>query len=476
MSVIDGVLSKVVPPEPLIIFAQGWPSFLISALAMDLPIAGAFFPASFHCYFDKTKSGDLTWYEPDDFKPSEYKGIVLASGSMEFIHHVHRRCKPTSAVFCVERRLRGLHFRQIQHFHSEAKRDLISMGYSPFVAQHADFGGATSAAHVLAFSPSLLGDTGLCMSSMESPRSIAHYLNAATRGSFGLWIDSPPDEPSLRSDKPLWLDKSLLVYTLKKGDLAVLKSARKRCSNVLRPEGILPIFSPGALIACPSVFGPPNTRCLRPISLPEALRIFSIPSFMDEAILGRAAPGLVKSHLPFEDAISPDIVASLFRQLWEIRDGGVEVFVWKSEVSDPQLLSPSDDLKVDGEGQVEAQVEQEVVEVEGWSAESGTMTIVVENDFPSKSDHVAPVNEEEDATVVTSNLSGKKTEGADVEEHAGDREECLSDLPVASMGFEPVTAAPSSTLLPSYAAPQESLDSASKDLKVSKAVKPDEAP
>eukprot|EP00984_Skeletonema_dohrnii_P021366 scaffold10651_cov50-Skeletonema_dohrnii-CCMP3373.AAC.1 len=196
---------------------------------------------------------------------------------------------------------------------------------------------------------------------------------------------------------------------------------------------------------------------------------------MDDAILGRAAPGLVKSHLPFEDAISPDIVASLFRQLWEIRDEGVEVVVWKSEVSDPQL-SPSDDLKVDGEGQVEAKVEQEVVEVEGWSAESGTMTIVVENDSPSKSDYVAPVNEEEDdATVVTSNLSGKKTEGADVEEHAGDRE-CLSDLPVASMGFEPVTAAPSSTLLPSYAAPQESLDSASKDLKVSKAVKPDEAP
>lgn len=280
---INGVLSAVVPPEPLIIIAQGWPSFLIPALAMDLPIAGAFFPASFHCYFDKTKSGDLTWYEPDDFKPSQYKGIVLASGSMEFLTHVHRCYKPTSAIFCVERSFRGLGFKVVQHFHSQVKKDLISMGYEPFVARHIDFGGATSAAHVLAFTPSLLGDTDLCMSSMEGPRSIGHYLNAATKGRFGSWIDSPPCDLPTPPGKPSWLDESFVVYTMKKGDLAAKKKGMKHCSSVLRPEGVLPISSPGAFVACPSVFGPPNTRCLRPISLSEALRIFSIPSFMDEA-------------------------------------------------------------------------------------------------------------------------------------------------------------------------------------------------
>ena len=376
MSVFDGVLSKVVPPEPLIIIAQGWPSFLVSALAMDLPIAGAFFPASLHCYFDKTKSGELTWYVPSDFNPSRYEGIILASGSMEFLRHVHRCFKPTSAIFCVERNCRELNFRQQQHLASQAGRDLVAMGYSSFVARHLDFGGATSAAHVLAFSPSLLGDTVLSMSSMDGPRSIGHYLNAATRGRFGAWIDSPPDVPTSRPIKPLWLDESAVVYTLREGDLAVPRRALKRCLKVLRPEGVLPITSPGARVACPSVFGPPNTRCLRPLSLPEALRIFSIPSFMDGLILERAAPGLVESKLPFEDAISPDIVASLFRQLWEISEEGLEEVGMKSEAaSDPQF---SEILAAEDE--VENEVE---VEVEGCSDETGTMTIAIENDCSS---------------------------------------------------------------------------------------------
>lgn len=320
---IDGTLLRVVPPEPLVIIAQGWPSFLISALAMGLPIAGAFFPASLHRYFNKTKSGELTWYDLDDFKPSEYKdnGILVASGSMDFLRHIHRRCNPTLGILCVERKCRGEQFRRLQRDNLLALKDLTALGYSSVTAQHACFGGCTRASHVVGLSPALLGNVTLNLAPMEIPRSISHYLNAATKGHYGVWIDRPPDEPYLHPIRSFWLDEARLVYTAKRGDVVAPRPV-KRGTRVLRPEGLLPITSPGALVACPSVFGPPNTSCLRSISLPEALRIFSIPSFMDEVLLESLEPIQVKSHLPFEDVVSPDIAASIFRQLWEISDVG----------------------------------------------------------------------------------------------------------------------------------------------------------
>lgn len=69
---------------------------------------------------------------------------------------------------------------------------------------------------------------------------------------------------------------------------------------------------------------------------------------MDSSFASDLAPGIVGSRLPFEDAVSPDIVASVFRQLWEISDGGNEVDNESCE-DDPQLNLSASDIEVEDE-------------------------------------------------------------------------------------------------------------------------------
>ena len=267
---IDGVLGRVVSPEPLTILAQGWPSFLISALAMELPIAGAYFPASFHHYFDKTKSGDLTWYTPDDFKPSLINGTFLASGSLSYLKCIYQQCQPASAILCVEHKLRGQNPRGLHRLHHEARVAFSDMGLHAFVFQHAAFGGDTSASHVIGFSSSLLDlvDGQIDLKPREVPRALSHFLNSATRDTPARckWIDVPSNKSLYPTSKVSWLDKECLLYS-KDGSPSHLK--RQKWKSVLDCNGLLPAHDPGSVVATPSVFGPPNKLCVRPVTVPE---------------------------------------------------------------------------------------------------------------------------------------------------------------------------------------------------------------
>ena len=60
MSVIRGSLRPLRPPQPLLIVAQQWPSWLVVAQAFDLPIAGAYFPPTLHRYFKPKRQ--FPWY------------------------------------------------------------------------------------------------------------------------------------------------------------------------------------------------------------------------------------------------------------------------------------------------------------------------------------------------------------------------------------------------------------------------------
>lgn len=514
---IDGVLLQVVPPEPLIIIAQGWPSFLISALAMKLPIAGAYFPASFHEYFDKTKSRDLTWYTPDDLKPSLIGGTLLVSGSLSFLQYIARRCQPTSAIFCLEFRLRGTNRHAIQRHHADAKAALSSMGFTPFTFLHASFGGSTSASHVLGFSASLLSDRQINLSPVEVPRSISHFLNAASQGQFSKWITVPTEDSFTTESKVSWLDPDSLSYSTPRGDLTDSRLGQ-RWKQVLDCEGLLPMYDPGSLVATPSVFGPPNKWCVRSITVLEALRIFSIPAFMDSSFENTLDPGIVRKRLPFEDAVSPDIIASIFRQLWEVSDVGVNEVSFKSAEADPQLnlqdelcpsvpassvsealpdraeevvslctegtpvssLTASRDERVEVED-VEAGLlgtnamhDKSVitvadVELVGAESAPGGTSDEAEKDPLTISDQTG----HDDDTVVTNNLSVRKL----VEQEQTTEEEEKDEASDTNMSDSDETSVSSSPLLlhPSFAAPSSSLQSASNALNISKAVKADDA-
>ena len=69
--------------------AQNWPSSLISALALGLPVLGGFFPPKLHGFFNLSKANLDHWYSFLDFHHPIHAGTMyLLSGDVEFLRHV----------------------------------------------------------------------------------------------------------------------------------------------------------------------------------------------------------------------------------------------------------------------------------------------------------------------------------------------------------------------------------------------------
>lgn len=88
----------------------------------------------------------------------------------------------------------------------------------------------------------------------------------------------------------------------------------------LRSDGLLNVSCPSVSVIGRSVFKP-NKFVTRRLTQGELLRIFDIPMALDEALCAQQwAPS---QALPFESAVSPAILASIFRHVWGYV-GGVE--------------------------------------------------------------------------------------------------------------------------------------------------------
>eukprot|EP00986_Skeletonema_menzelii_P013615 scaffold8081_cov83-Skeletonema_menzelii.AAC.2 len=169
---------------------------------------------------------------------------------------------------------------------------------SPAYRTHADFGGATSAGHVFGFGSNISASAppippNVC-------RGLAHFMSVSLEGNF----PSHPPPPPLASLPPHGV-----CYVDSSGAL-------------LRREGLLPCTKPDALILCPSVFSPQG-YVVRKLSVAEALRVYSIPSSYDSALL--SAFSTTANPLPFESSASPDILTSIAHHLWGVGcEGGAE--------------------------------------------------------------------------------------------------------------------------------------------------------
>jgi hypothetical protein len=93
----------------------------------------------------------------------------------------------------------------------------------------------------------------------------------------------------------------------------------------LQYEGLLNVQSPFGSICGRSVYKP-NLFIAWSLTLPEVFRIYDLPMSLDPALLDGIAnaPGgfNLNTPLPFEDAISPSILTSIFRMVWGFVGGG----------------------------------------------------------------------------------------------------------------------------------------------------------
>jgi hypothetical protein len=121
---------------------------------------------------------------------------------------------------------------------------------------HAEFGGVTSAKHVISFK----GVKRSVFSPISPlPRTLSHVLDAALPNAVQeIPAPSPLPDPILRS--PIYFD------------------------GLMRPEGLFDVMRPSANIACQSVFKATEWGC-RCLSAAESLRAFDVLPAMDTALL-----------------------------------------------------------------------------------------------------------------------------------------------------------------------------------------------
>ena len=306
VSIIRGVLGPIQPSRPLLIVSQRWPSWLVVALAHNLPLAAAAFPPDLHRFF-KPKS-NLSWQTLDSVRshPIQSGVIGVISGTVEFIHQFLPFLPSVNdCIICVEPTDGFRKTARVRHYSREAGKFITSLGMPHTCMSHAAFGGATSAHHVLGFGANI--STSVPVVAPNVRRGLGHFLSVRVEGRFQ---EHPPPPP--------W-------NTGRKIDVALLDSS----SGIIRREGLLPCTNPTAPILCPSVFSKQGF-VVRPLTLGEAFRVYSLPTTYDsvllESFLGRSTDTIpAVQSLPFESAVSPDILTSISQQLWGVRgEGGPE--------------------------------------------------------------------------------------------------------------------------------------------------------
>jgi hypothetical protein len=83
---IEGVLRQVATPRKMVVILSQWPSWLVTLIALDIPIQEAYFPANYHCYF-KTKNSVYKWKTPLDLLHALFdkEAIYLVSEAVQFV-------------------------------------------------------------------------------------------------------------------------------------------------------------------------------------------------------------------------------------------------------------------------------------------------------------------------------------------------------------------------------------------------------
>lgn len=443
-------------------------------MALNLPLLGAYFPSSLHQYFAKPKSGVTAWGTLDDFEAAASLGcsdaIYFFSGSLSFIrNYVPRQCDPASTCICLETVFREC---DRHRWHRLARRDLAfvsDIGFVPLSVKHSRYGGATSAAHVMGFSPSLVpAGTDLSKSPMDVPRSIAHFMSDAANISR-VELEDLVDPPDSSYAEPL-------------SRIAGYQGAK----NLLDRNGLFPVMTPTMKIACPSVFIPRHTKswCRRQLTVAEARDIYSIPTCY-------AKVGVWPTHigrpLPFENAVSPDILTTLFRQMWGVELGG-------EEVGDKPSSSYVSDLTVEESasscGIEDSDANLSVMDAEAPTSCETTGLEAVDAREEGVFDVGDRVLTKQHGVLMRGQIHALTDQGylveLDLQSGALEVVHGPNELILVPRGGDLIHHRPSDTpesdppspyplLIPSFPAPQSSLDKASEDLKFSKAVKSDDA-
>ena len=314
---IEGEVQRISADSSVVVIAENWPSWLVMVIALGIPIQAAHFPPAYHCYF-KPKNEISQWMIVKDLvgTPVDRTLTYLVSGSLTFV------LKLTSwlgdlglsrSIISIEFPRRGISRSVRCSNRSMSKRFCADHGLHHAVFADQDYGGATDAVFIFAFGSAI---TPIPQPEVGMPVCVRHFLNGGV-DTEGMMIKIIPRSMVRNDDIPkrgvLW-DK-----------------------DIVRPEGLFPTINPGAKVYCPA-HHLPHSWIVRSLTLSELLGVYQLPASMTDVFarsIGVSCSSRWGNHqliLPFENASSPSILASIARQLWGVV-GGLKDLVTLPELS-----------------------------------------------------------------------------------------------------------------------------------------------
>jgi hypothetical protein len=227
-------------------------------MSLKLPVRTAFITKEFQVIFNTTTYAPLTEFTALwDIPPEWNNYTILALGSNEYLSFVLSKLRYHQGMFIYAtdfvfkgRRPRDV-LRSLQKWASlQEQQGLLSS-----IVVHADFGGITSAIHLMSYKRV---DPSVFVAPPSLPRVLAHIIDAAAP-------DAAKETP-----RPTPLDS--------------IPRAPIESDGVLRSEGLFYVFRPHLRIACPCVFKSTGWAH-RPLSARKHLQAFNIPLNMDTLLL-----------------------------------------------------------------------------------------------------------------------------------------------------------------------------------------------
>ena len=185
---IAGRLQRINPSCTFVVIAANWPSWLVSLIALGLPVQGAFFPARYHCYF-KSKNPLSLWMPTLDLFQAlvDCSAVYLVSGTVSFV----RSLLPWFGERGLQRVIVSLEVqrREVSRSSLRSSRlvgNLFLREQNLHIVSFEDHtcGGATDAIHDFGFGTEV-SRIGLPQSAVGLPLCVRHFLDGGDDKRFG---------------------------------------------------------------------------------------------------------------------------------------------------------------------------------------------------------------------------------------------------------------------------------------------------
>ena len=317
------MIHPVVCSDKVIVVAENWPCWLGCLLAVNIPVQAAFvtmemasiFPGYSH-WLSKISDFEAMSVVPDEWQ--DY--VILGSGSHEFLRLIMPKLRHHAGpfIFANDMIFTGRRQYDLDRLYRSWTTHDVTLGLDSVVVRHAEFGGVTSAFHVVSFRGV---NRSVFTPTAPLPRTLRHVLcDTSSSPLQEIAIPSPLYDPQPRS--PIYVD------------------------GLMRREGLFDVSRPTDLIACPSVFKASGWG-RRGLSTTEMLRAFDISPLMDSMLLPHR-----RARTLLQRSITPLVVTSICRNLWSTRGGrrGASADQGSANGNLPSDTGSMDEDKADFEG------------------------------------------------------------------------------------------------------------------------------